>query len=194
MGTVNEYIPERLEFALKSQHESYYEPYDDTYLKMFGVYLNPDCVVVGYNVRLLPGSVIGFKGFSWGFHEDLTPEEIRHQGGVIIGNNVEIGANCTVMRATLKHKNTIIGHNVKIDSQVHVGHNCVVGDRCIITACTMLAGSVIIGENSWLGPNCSIMNGIKIGKNNLIGLGAVIRKDTEDNAVMYGAHQFLRYR
>ena len=194
MGTVNDYNSDRLIFALESQAEPYVETYDKFFHANYGVYLNMECVAIGKNVRFLPGSVIGFKGFSWGFREDKTPEEIRHEGGVIIGDNAEIGANCTIMRSTLRGTNTIIGNYVKMDSHGHIAHNCVIGDRCMITSGVGFCGSVTAKENSWFGTNSSIMNGVTVGKNNLIGIGTVIREDTEDNAVMCGNNRFLRYR
>lgn len=198
MGTVNEHSPERLKFALNSQkYNIYYEDYSRAIFERQGVFLNPDVVRFKGNpstVRILPGAVIGFKGFSWGYHEDLTPEEIRHEGGVFIGDHVEIGAGCTVMRATLKGVDTILDDYVKLDSQVHIAHNCTIGKHCIVTAGVILGGGVTVGEDTWLGLHCTIMNGVTIGKNCLIGMGAVIRKNVKDNAVMYGQNQFLRWR
>ena len=195
MGTVNDYLQSRLEFAEVSQaNHTYCEPYDKDSFQLHGSYVNPESVVMGVDVRVLPGSHIGFKGFSWGFDEDQTPVEIRHKGGVVISDYVEIGAGCNIARATLKGTNTIIGEFVKIDSLVHIAHNCVIGNRSILTAGVILGGNVTVGERSWLGINCTIMNGIKIGKNNLIAAGANIRTDTKDNAIMYGDNMFLRFR
>ena len=194
MGTVNDYSKDRLQFAYVSQHDAPLEVADKDFYLKYGVHLNRECVQIGKGTTFLTGSVVGFKGFSWGFTENQTPVEITHKGGVIIGRNVEVGANCTIARATLPSAYTKIGDYVKIDSHVHIAHNCVIGDRCIITACAMVAGGVIVGERSWLGPNCSIMNGVTIGKNNVIGIGATIRSNTKDNAIMYGDNLFMRFR
>ena len=195
MGTVNDYNKSRLEFALESQKERLYsEPYDSSWLEEHGVFIHRECTIIGECVRILPGTAIGFKGFSWGFDKDQTPVEMRHKGGVVIEDYVEIGTNCNVARATLRGSNTIIEHHVKIDSSVHIAHNCRIESKTMITAGVVLGGGVTIGERSWLGINCTIMNGVIIGKNNLIGAGALIRKDTEDNAVMYGDNKFLRFR
>jgi len=198
MGTVNEFIPERLEFALASQKNNvYFEDYSRAIFERKGVFLNPAIVKFKGNpitVRILPGAIIGFKGFSFGFHEDLTPEEIRHEGGVFLGDHVEIGAGCTVARATLKNEDTILDDYVKLDSQVHVAHNCVVGAKSILTAGVVLCGSVTIGEACWLGVNCTILNGVTLGNRCIIGAGAVIRKNVKPGAVMYGQNMFLRWR
>jgi len=195
MGTVNDYNKDRLAFALESQKGLYYdESHDTLLLAKDGVFVNWEWVEIGDNVRILPGTTVGFKGFSWGFGKDQTPVEIRHKGGVVIEDNVEIGTNCNIARATLEGVNTILEEHVKLDSGVHIAHNCRIGNRTIITAGVVFGGSVTVGERSWFGLNCTIMNGIKIGKNNLIGVGAVIRTDTKDNAVMYGDNKFLRFR
>jgi len=198
MGTVNEHSPERLKFAIESQKgDIYFEDYSRPIFNRQGVFINPDVVkFMGdpATVRILPGAIIGFKGFSFGFHPDLTPEEIRHEGGVLLGNNVEIGAGCTVARATLEGTDTVLGDHVKLDSQVHVAHNCVIGNRSILTAGVVLSGSVSMGESCWIGVNATILSGVTLGHNCLIGAGAVIRKDVKPGAVMYGQNMFLRWR
>ena len=195
MGSVNDHIPGRFEFALKSQSGTYTDTYDKAQFALSGAYINPLCVRYHPTARFLPGANIGFKGFSWGFDENQTPVEMRHKGGVIIGKYVEVGSNNTIMRATLEGVDTVIGDYVKMDSLVHIAHNCVIEDRVIFTAGAILGGSVTIGSRAWLGLNCTIMNGVKIGKNSIIGVGAVVIRDVPANAVMAGnPARILRYR
>ena len=73
-----------------------------------------------------------------------------------------------------------------INNHVHIAHNVYIEKNCIITGCCNISGSVRIKEGSCLGPNCSIINGITIGKNVLIGMGAVVRKSTRDNVTVAG--------
>lgn len=141
-------------------------------------------VKIGHRVLIKPNSVIGQKGFGFEFDKDGVPFAIPHIGSVEIGDDVEIGSNCTIARGTLK--NTIISDFVKIDDHVHIGHNVKIGARTMITACAEISGSVKIGNDCWLGPNCSLMNQIRIGNNVLIGLGAVVTKSLPDNAVVAG--------
>jgi|APSaa5957512535_1039671.scaffolds.fasta_scaffold25690_2 UDP-3-O-[3-hydroxymyristoyl] glucosamine N-acyltransferase LpxD len=131
--------------------------------------------VIGNNCYIKSGSVIGEDGFGFDFEEDGTPVRIPHIGKVIIEDNVEIGAKCTIARGTLS--STIIKNNVKLDDQIHIGHNCFIGEKTIITACAEISGSAHIGKKCWIGPNVSIMEKIKIGDGALIGLGAVITKN-----------------
>jgi UDP-3-O-[3-hydroxymyristoyl] glucosamine N-acyltransferase len=143
-----------------------------------------DNTIIGRGCLIKSNTVIGEEGFGFERDEKGVPIRIPHLGKVIIGNNVEIGALNTVMRGTLD--DTIVADNVKTDDHVHIGHNVRVGQGCLITACVEISGSAHIGEMTWLGPNCSVMNGITIGDNCLIGLGTVVTKSLPDNVVVAG--------
>ena len=143
-----------------------------------------DNTVIGNNCLIKSHTVIGEEGFGFERDEVGVPIRIPHLGRVIIGNNVEIGALNTVMRGTLD--DTFIADNVKTDDHVHIGHNVYIGCGCLVTACAEISGSAKIGEMTWLGPNCSVMNGISIGSNCLIGLGSVVTKSLPDNVVAAG--------
>ena len=127
-------------------------------------------VKIGKNCIIRENCVIG--GYGFGFEKDYEGKNFRipHIGGVIIGNNVEIGAITTVCSGTINP--TIIEDYAKIDDHVHIAHNVVIGENSIVTACAEVSGSCIIGKNTWLAPNTSIINGIKIGENVTIGMGA----------------------
>ncbi len=140
--------------------------------------------VIGKNCRIGSGTAIGHEGFGFDFEEDGTPVRLPHIGGVVIGDEVEIGAGCTIARGTLS--DTVIGNRVKIDDQVHIAHNCEIGEKSVITACAELSGSVKVGERCWIGPNASIIQKISIGERALIGLGAVVTKDVEAGRKVMG--------
>jgi len=143
-----------------------------------------DNTVIGENCYIKSGSVVGEDGFGFDFEDDGTPVRIPHIGNIVLGNNVEIGAKNTIVRATLGK--TIVENNVKTDDQVHIAHNCKIGKNTIITACAEISGSVSIGQNCWIGPNSSIIQKIKIGNNVTIGIGSVVTKDIEDNKKIMG--------
>ncbi len=149
-------------------------------------------VLIGNNTIIGQNSVIGGPGFGIEKNIDGALIRIPQISGVIIGNNVEIDALSTIDSGTIKA--TVIEDNVMIDNHVHISHNVHIEKNCIITACSEISGSVCIGENTWLGPNCSIINGITIGKNVFIGMGAVVRKSTRDNVKIAGkaARQFTK--
>lgn len=143
-----------------------------------------DNTVIGQNCYIKSGSIIGEDGFGFDFDEDKTPIRLPHIGRVSIGDNVEVGAKCTIARGTLD--NTIIENNVKMDDQVHVAHNCIVGENTILTACAELSGSVQIGKNCWVGPNSSIIEKVTVGDNVTIGIGAIVTHDILSNKKVMG--------
>jgi UDP-3-O-[3-hydroxymyristoyl] glucosamine N-acyltransferase len=144
-----------------------------------------DNVTIGDNCIIRECCVIG--GYGFGIEKDENGNNLRlpHVGGVIIGKNVEVGALTTVCSGTIKP--TIIENYVKIDDHVHVAHNCIIGENSIITACAEISGSVNVGANAWFAPNTSVKNGITIGKNTTLGMGAVVSKNVLDNDVVVGA-------
>lgn len=176
-------------------------------------YIGPNCVIgknsviypnvsilqnttVSESVLIFSGTVIGGDGF--GYERDEKNELIGfpHLGSVYIGKNVEIGSNTSIDRGSLS--NTEIGEGTKIDNLVHVAHNVKIGKHCEIIAHAMLGGSVVIGDYTRIAPGAQIMNGLTIGKNVLVGLGAVVIKDIPDNTVVAGVparkiDEFKRY-
>jgi len=143
-----------------------------------------DNVKIGKNVSINAGSIIGSEGFGYELNEKNEYEKFIHIGGVEIHDNVDIGANTTVVRGALT--NTIIGKGTKIDNLVHIGHNAIIGKHCIITANNMVGGSVKIEDHSWLGPSSSTLNQLTLAKNSYAGLGSVITKNLPSDEVWAG--------
>lgn len=143
-----------------------------------------DKVTIGNNVTIMPNTTIGGVGFGYERNEAGEFELFPHLGGVIIEDDVDIGANTAIDRGTLA--NTIIGSGTKIDNLVHISHNVNIGKNCAIIAHAMIGGSTIIGDDSWVAPTTSIRDGLNIGKNTVVGLGAVVLKNIPDNEVWFG--------
>ena len=139
--------------------------------------------IIGNNVNILDGAVIGKKGF--GFYPDKN-KNIRypHIGLVLIGNNVEVGCNNTIDRGSLS--NTIIGDNTFLDNQVHIAHNVKIGKNSIITAQVGFAGSSTIGERVSIGGQAGISGHLKIGNNVQIAGGSGVIKNIPDNTKVMG--------
>ena len=72
------------------------------------------------------------------------------------------------------------------DNLCHIAHNVVIGKNCIIVAHSYLGGSSKIGDYSWLAPGVIVRNGVKIGRNVMVGMGSVVTKNIDDNSVAYG--------
>jgi UDP-3-O-[3-hydroxymyristoyl] glucosamine N-acyltransferase len=120
-----------------------------------GVHVLPR-VRIGKRVRIDPGAVIGAPGFG-----HVATRSIPQLGGVIIEDDVEIGALCTIASGTLAP--TIVRRGAKLDAQVHVGHNCEIGAGTMIAAQTGIAGSVKIGRGVLIGGQVGIADHIVIG-------------------------------
>lgn len=144
-----------------------------------------DHVKVGKKCHISSGAVIGADGHGYYLDENKRYQKIRHMGGVMIGDNVDIGANSCVDRGSLE--NTMVGDNTKINNLAHIAHNVVIGENCIITAGVVLAGSSRIGSNSWIAPGAIIENSIHIANEVQVGMNAVVHKSIgESNVVVVG--------
>jgi len=143
-----------------------------------------DGVKIGKNCKVKAGSVLGGTGFGYEQNEHGEWINFPHIGSLIIGDNVEIGSNTCIDRGTLD--DTIISDGVKIDNGVHIAHNVFVGENTLIIANSMVAGSVKIGTNSWIAPMSTIRDGLTIGNDCLIGLGAVVVKDVPNGTRVKG--------
>lgn len=141
-----------------------------------------DNVEIGENCYIRENSVVGGEGFGIEKDEEGRTFRIPHIGGVKIGNNVEIGALNTVCSGTIEP--TYVGEYVKTDDHVHIGHNDKIHEKVCITAGVIISGSVEIHEKSYIAPNSTIKNAIKIGKNVTLGMAARVVKSVEDNKVL----------
>jgi UDP-3-O-[3-hydroxymyristoyl] glucosamine N-acyltransferase len=120
---------------------------------------------IGNNVIVQANSTIGSTGFGYSFI-DGAHRLIPHNGGVIIEDFVEIGANCCVDRA--KFGNTIIGAGTKIDNLVQIAHNVVIGKCCLIVGQAGVAGSCKLGDGVVLGGQVGLSDNIEIGDGTMI--------------------------
>lgn len=114
-----------------------------------------DGTEIGENTIIYSGVVLGSDGFGYVNHQKSW-EKIPQIGRLIIGRDVEVGANSTIDRGAIQ--NTIIGDGVKIDNLVQIGHNVEIGDHTIIAGCTGIAGSVKLGKHCMLG-GAVVING-----------------------------------
>lgn len=139
---------------------------------------------IGKNSRIRSSSSIGGDGFGFERLEDGTPLRFPHLGGVIIGENVEVGSCTAVACGTLS--DTVIEDYVKIDNLVHIAHNCLIKKGAFIIACAEISGGVVIGENAWVAPNSCTHQKIIVGDDAVIGLGAVVTKSVAAGVTVAG--------
>ena len=151
--------------------------------------------VVGENCILHSGVVVGSDGFGFAPEKDGSYLKIAQIGNVVIEDNVEIGANTTVDRATMG--STKIHKGVKLDNLIQVAHNVEIGDNTVIAAQTGIAGSAKIGKQNMIGGQVGIAGHITIGDRNQIGAQSGIHTRTGDDKVLLGypavdARDFMR--
>ena len=139
---------------------------------------------IGRNVYIQVGAVIGCEGQGSERNEEGVFEKFPQSGAVNIEDNVEIGANSTVVRGTFQ--DTIIGKGSKIGHLTDIGHNVRIGKHVFVSACVVVGGSSIIGDFSWLAPGAIVRDGVTVGDNVRIGLGTVVTKNVESNENVMG--------
>lgn len=160
-------------------------------------------ITAGDRLIVQPGAVIGSDGFSFVTPEVSGVEEIRatlgerseiraqhwtriHSlGGVILGDDVEVGANATIDRGTIRA--TSIGSGTKIDNLVHVGHNVQVGRDCLLCGQVGIAGSSRIGDRVVLAGQCGVSDNISVGDDVIAGGATKIFTNVPAGRVILGS-------
>jgi UDP-3-O-[3-hydroxymyristoyl] glucosamine N-acyltransferase len=140
--------------------------------------------VIGNRSIIHSGARIGQDGFGFTGDTDGNIKKIKQLGKVIIGNNVEIGANTSIDRGSID--DTVIGSYTKIDNLVQIAHNVVIGRNCIICAGVGIAGSATIGDYVRIGGQAGILGHISIGNGVEIAAKAGVTDDVKDNKKIGG--------
>jgi len=151
--------------------------------------LYPNVVVregcsIGARVIIHSGTVIGADGFGYVQHQGRH-HKIPQLGGVTIEDDVELGANITIDRATLGQ--TVIKQGTKIDNLVQVAHNVTIGEHDIIVAQVGIAGSTTIGHHVMIGGQAGLADHLTIGDQVLIAARAGVNRSVESNQIVSGA-------
>jgi UDP-3-O-[3-hydroxymyristoyl] glucosamine N-acyltransferase len=115
---------------------------------------------IGERCVLMPHSTIGSEGFGFAHDEKGRFYRIPQTGKVVLQNDVEVGANSTIDRATFGV--TLIGEGTKIDKQAHIAHNCEIGKHCVLAGKFAVAGSTKIGNHFIAGGRVTVKDGITV--------------------------------
>jgi len=150
------------------------------------VFLHPNVTlysdtVVGENSIIHSGAVIGADGFGYAPQKDKSWYKILQVGNVVIGSDVEIGANTTIDRAALG--STKIANGVKLDNQIQIGHNTKIGEHTAIAAGTLIAGSTTIGRYCQIAGAVAIAGHLKIADNVIITGKSMVIKSINKSGV-----------
>jgi UDP-3-O-[3-hydroxymyristoyl] glucosamine N-acyltransferase len=140
---------------------------------------------IGDNSIIRAGTVIGGEGFEF----KNTGEKVisvAHDGGVVIGEHVEIQQNTCVDRGIYVWDDTIIGDYSKLDNLIHISHGVKIGKRVMAAAGAIYGGRDIVDDDVWTGLNATARNGIAIGKRASLNMGAVVTRDVPDGGSVTG--------
>ena len=148
------------------------------------VFVGAGCEI-GKDCEIHPHTSIGSDGFGYAVDPDGRPRKISHLGNVIIGDDVEIGSNCAIDRATLT--STHIRSGSKLDNICHIAHNCDLGENGFFTAGFMMGGSTKIGRQFVTGGNSVVTAHITLGDNVVLSGRSSVTKDVPD-AGAYGGY------
>ena len=153
-----------------------------------GCFLMPGCViattcVLGHRVRLQPGVVVGSDGFGYEFVKGRH-EKVPQIGTVVIGDDVEIGANSTLDRA--RFSRTVVGEGTKIDNLVQIAHNVTIGKHCILCSQVGISGSTTLEDYVILGGQAGVGGHITLGKGSKAGGQAGISSDLPAGSYVNG--------
>lgn len=140
--------------------------------------------IIGNNVIIHSGTVVGSDGFGFAKQDDGTYKKIPQTGIVIIEDNVEIGSNCSIDRATLGE--TRICKGVKLDNQIQVAHNVIIGEDTVIAAQVGIAGSTKIGKRCMIGGQSGIVGHIEICDDVIIGAAVGVSKSIDKPGIYTG--------
>ena len=150
----------------------------------------PGCVI-GRRAIVHSGAVIGADGFGFAREHDGSWLKIPQIGRVVIGDDVEIGANTTIDRGALD--DTVIGDGVKLDNQIQIGHNVRIGDHSALAGCVGIAGSASIGRRCTVGGGAMILGHLQIADDVNISAGTLVAKSITQAGTYTAVVPFLEH-
>jgi UDP-3-O-[3-hydroxymyristoyl] glucosamine N-acyltransferase len=142
-----------------------------------------DGVVIGDRVTIHANTTIGADGFGFATYKG-EHHKIPQVGNVVIGDDVEIGANCAIDRAAMG--GTVIGKGTKLDKLVAVGHAAKVGEHSLLVAQTGVAGSASIGHHATIAGQCGIGGHLRVGDNVTVAARSMVINDVPDQTAVMG--------
>ena len=140
---------------------------------------------IGSNVIIHSGTVVGSDGFGFVPQKDGTYQKMPQLGGVIIEDDVEIGSNCCIDRATLG--NTMIKKGTKLDNLIQIAHNVIIGENTVIAAQTGISGSTKLGKNCIIAGQVGFVGHIDLADNVTIGAQSGVSKSLRQSGIYFGS-------
>lgn len=149
-------------------------------------------VVIGEESEIGSNTVVGHQGYGFVRDENGNKTRMPHLGGVIIGSHVDIGALTAVQSGTIL--STVIEDYAKIGDHVFIGHNVRVSSNVSLTAAITIGGHAVIEREAWIGMNCSIRDGRRVGAGALVGMDSSVQQDLAENTVARAPRPDVRPR
>lgn len=141
-------------------------------------------VLIGDRVCIRENTVLGADGLSTDRDETGRPTTMPQFGGIVIENDVKIGANSVIARGAID--DTVLHQGCKIDNLTFVSHNVSVGEESFVVGSTLLFGSASVGRQAQVSGGCVVGNYVHIGERSLLGMGSVANKSIPENVIAYG--------
>jgi UDP-3-O-[3-hydroxymyristoyl] glucosamine N-acyltransferase len=142
-----------------------------------------DDAVIGNNVTIHAGAVLGASAFYYKNRPEGY-DQLKSGGRVIIENNVDIGALCTIDRGVTG--DTTIGEGSKLDNQIQIGHDTSIGKRCLIASQTGIAGCVVVEDHVTIWGQVGVKSGITIAKGTVLYAQSGLGQSTEEGKTYFG--------
>ncbi|WP_224338534.1 DapH/DapD/GlmU-related protein [Haloprofundus halobius] len=143
-----------------------------------------DAVTLGDGCRVHAGTTLGEPGFGFARDKDERPLRQPHLGEVVLGDNVEIGANSSIDRAAFSE--TVIGDGSVLSAQVHIAHQVVVGENVSMAYGVGVSGSTEIGDRVVVQPHVSVGGHLQVGDDAELGMGSTVLDDVEPGTTVVG--------
>jgi len=150
-------------------------------------YVDP-CVKMGERVKIGPMSAIGTAGFGYTYVGEV-PHHIPHVGRVVIGDDVEIGANCSIDRGALD--DTVIGDGCKLDNLIQIAHNVRIGEHSALAGCVGVAGSAVIGRRCMIGGGAGILGHLEICDDVVISAMSLVTRSIREAGFYSGVFPLM---
>ena len=141
--------------------------------------------IIGNHVTIGPNNSIGSDAFYFKKHPDGTYQKWRSGGRVIIEDQVDIGAACTINKGV--SGDTVIGAGSKLDCQIHIGHGVVIGRNCLLAAQVGIGGKTVLEDNVVLYGQVGVVQAVRIGQGAIVYAGAGVSKSLEGGKTYFGA-------
>ncbi|MBV1923854.1 MAG: UDP-3-O-(3-hydroxymyristoyl)glucosamine N-acyltransferase [Flavobacteriaceae bacterium] len=143
-----------------------------------------DDAIIGDNVTIHAGTILGASAFYYKNRPEGY-DQLKSGGRVIIEDNVDLGALCTIDRGVTG--DTTIGEGSKLDNQIQIGHDTIIGKKCLIASQTGIAGCVVVEDNVTLWGQVGVKSGLTIAKGTVIYAQSGLGQDTEEGKTYFGS-------